>query len=90
VRAGPSGLTRFNRWLRGRSERYLLEATQADLARRYLDRGGPAHEGGLEEVFWLRLFVPVYRRLPWSMRQGVILALPGSHRRKWEDRTPRR
>ena len=55
----------FSQWLRGNSERYLLESAQAEMARRYLDRPGPPAEPGLGPLFWRRVFVPVYRRLPW-------------------------
>jgi hypothetical protein len=79
---------RFFEWVRGNSERYLLEAAQADLARRYLGRPGPVGPRGLQQLFWKRLFVPVYRRLPWSVRHAVILAMPGSHRRSWQRRGP--
>ena len=78
----------FNEWLRHNSERYLLEAAQEKLARRYLARPGPAHPGGPADFFWRRVFVPVYRLLPWRLRQSVIVALPGSHRRHWEQRSP--
>jgi hypothetical protein len=80
----------LNRWLRRNSERYLLEAAQEVLARRYLGRSGPVHGGGAADLFWRRLFVPVYRLLPWRLRQAVIVALPGSHRRHWEQHSPPR
>ena len=38
---------------------------------------------GPRELFWLRIFAPVYRMLPWSLRHKVMLAMPGSHRRQW-------
>ncbi len=77
----------FFEWLRRNSERYLLEAAQADMARRYLARPAPASGSGLEVFFWRRLFVPIYRRLPWRLRRAIILAMPGSHRR-WLGRAP--
>ena len=80
----------MNEWLRRNSERYLLEAAQERLARRYLGREGPVHEGGPRDFFWRRLFVPVYRLLPWGLRRSVIVALPGSHRRRWAERSPPR
>lgn len=78
----------LNEWLRRNSERYLLEAAQEKLARRYLGRPGPAHGGGAGDFFWRRLYVPVYRLLPWPLRRAVITALPGSHRRRWAQRSP--
>jgi hypothetical protein len=34
-------------------------------------------------MFWKYVFVPLYRRLPWKIKHFVILAMPGSHRRRW-------
>ena len=79
---------RFPEWLRRNSERYLMEAAQEELSRRYLGRGGPVGSGGPGVFFWRRIFVPVYRRIPWGWRRAIILALPGSHRRRWQDRSP--
>ena len=78
----------LNEWLRHNSERYLLEAAQEKLAQRYLGRPGPARRGGAADFFWRRVFVPVYRVLPWRLRQAAIVALPGSHRRHWKQRSP--
>jgi hypothetical protein len=70
-------------WLRRNSEHYLIEAAQADMARRYLGRM-PDHSGeGLVPAFWRRVYVPVYRRIPWAVRRRLIVAMPGSHRRTW-------
>jgi hypothetical protein len=77
------------RWLRANSERHLLERAQADMARRYLGRPGPAAEPGLVPALWRHVFVPVYRRLPWRLRRSLIQAMPGSHRRAWRTQTPR-
>src|SRR6266508_3312368 len=60
------------------------------MARRYLNRPGPVQEAGLGPFFWRRVFVPVYRRLPWELRRSVIQALPGSHRRRWQAQRPAR
>jgi len=35
------------------------------------------------DVFWQRVYVPAYNRLPWRLRAVVMKALPGSHRRTW-------
>ena len=45
------------------------------MARRYLNRPGPPAEPGLGPLFWRRVFVPVYPRLPWRLRRAVIRAL---------------
>ncbi|MGH3403631.1 MAG: hypothetical protein ACRDRJ_14205 [Streptosporangiaceae bacterium] len=76
-------MTRFFQWVRSNSQKYLLEAAQTDLASRYLGQPGPVSPPGLQVLFWKRLFVPLYRRLPWSIRRAIILAMPGSHRQGW-------
>ena len=73
----------FARWLRSNSEHYLLEAVQTDLARSYLGREGPVGARGPMPFFWRHVFVPVYRRLPWLLRQRLMQSMPGSHRRTW-------
>ena len=72
----------FGRWLRTTSEHYLLVAAHAKLARA---QGAPAPRPphGLKELFWLRLFAPVYAALPWSLRSRILRAMPGSHRKAW-------
>jgi hypothetical protein len=79
----------FNEWLRSNSERYLMEAAQEDQARR---RGlpPPRSDRGPMAFFWRRIFVPVYRLLPWSLRRFIMHLMPGSHRRRWEERAPPR
>jgi hypothetical protein len=71
-------LLRGATWLRRNSERYLMADAQAQMARRYLGREGPV---GVDNAFWRRVFVPVYRLLPWQLRNAVLRAMPGSHRR---------
>lgn len=73
----------FFLWLRTNSQKYLLEAEQADLALRYLGRPGPVGPRTPQVLFWKYVFVPLYRRLPWKVKHFVILAMPGSHRRQW-------
>jgi hypothetical protein len=75
-------VNRFFRWLRGNAEYHLLLSAQKDMARRYLDRGGPVSR---QNYFWGRLFVPAYRLLPWSLRHRIMSAMPGSHR-QWSRR----
>jgi hypothetical protein len=72
----------FTRWLRSNSEHYLLLDAQARMAARY-GRPGPPPAHGARELFWRRLFTPVYRRLPWKVRWRMIQRIPGSHRRTW-------
>lgn len=75
-------MNRFFWWLRTNSQKYLLEATQADLARRH-GRSGPVGRKTPQVIFWKYVFVPLYRRLPWSVKHKVITAMPGSHRQSW-------
>jgi hypothetical protein len=72
----------FFRWLRANSEHYLLVAAHRRLARA---NGGPAPRPprGIREIFWLRVFAPVYAALPWAVRSRIMRAMPGSHRRTW-------
>lgn len=72
-------------WLRTNAERYLMIAAEADIARRYARRG-PSRPSGLAGLFFLNIFVPVYRAIPWKVRSVLITAMPGSHRQTW---TPR-
>ncbi|MGH9117365.1 MAG: hypothetical protein ACRD0A_05675 [Acidimicrobiales bacterium] len=75
----------FPSWLRENSERYLLVAAQDRMAGKYGGRA-PVPEPGFKPWFFRRLFVPIYRRLPWPVRSKVIRAMPGSHRRTWARR----
>ena len=72
----------FSRWLRSNAEHYLLVAAQERVARTHGARG-PKPPRGLRELFWLRVFAPLYRTLPWRLRHKIMLAMPGSHRRQW-------
>jgi len=76
-------MIRFFRWLRTNSQKYLLEAVQADLAREQLGRPGPVGRRTPEVIFWKNVFVPLYRRLPWSVKHRIIVSMPGSHRKDW-------
>lgn len=77
----------FSQWLRGNSERYLLEAAQTEIARRYLPPERlPQQKSGA--FFWRRIFVPSYKLVPWSVRRAIMQLMPGSHRRAWKGREP--
>ena len=76
-------MTGFFYWVRTNSQKYLLEAVQADLAHRYLSRPPTVGRRTPQVLFWKYLFVPIYRRLPWTVKHAVIRAMPGSHRRPW-------
>jgi hypothetical protein len=72
----------FFRWLRRHAEHYLLIDAQRQIARQH-GALGPRSPHGPAEFFWLRIFAPAYRLLPWPLRHKIMLAMPGSHRRSW-------
>ena len=72
----------FFSWLRSNSEHYLLVAAHAKLATT-LGSPPPRPPKGLKEIFWLRVFAPTYALLPWPVRNRIMRAMPGSHRRTW-------
>jgi hypothetical protein len=76
---------RFARWLRTNSEHYLLIAAQGDVAARY-GRPCARPKEGVKGRFFLSVFAPIYRRLPWRFRSFVLQSMPGSHRRRWVPR----
>jgi hypothetical protein len=71
----------FARWLRARSEQQLMAAAERKVAQRHGLPAPPPPRG--IDVFWQRVYVPVYDRLPWRLRAVVMKAMPGSHRRTW-------
>jgi hypothetical protein len=75
----------FNAWLRTNAEHYLLVASQKKVAARYR-RPVQLPDEGVKGQFFLRVFVPVYRLLPWRFRSFVLQRLPGSHRQTWHPR----
>ncbi|MFZ2502035.1 MAG: hypothetical protein WAW88_05150 [Nocardioides sp.] len=72
----------FSGWLRSNSEHYLIIASQERIARRH-GIAGPKRFGGAKEFFWLNVFAPTYRVLPWKLRHAIMRSMPGSHRRDW-------
>ncbi len=73
----------FAEWLRVNSQRYLLEASEREMAQRYLGETPPLRGGGPGACFWRRVFVPAYRMVPWNVRRSLMQMMPGSHRRHW-------
>ena len=71
----------FARWLRATSEHYLMIAAQEKVAARY--GVPPPRQPRGRDVFWLRVYVPLYRALPWPVRLTLMRRLPGSHRMTW-------
>jgi hypothetical protein len=76
----------FSRWLRATSERYLMIAAQERLAAKYAIPPPRRPRGA--DFFWLRVYVPAYRAVPWRLRSAIMRRMPGSHRMTWtiEDR----
>jgi hypothetical protein len=72
----------FPQWLRANSEHYLLLDAQARAAAKY-GLAAPPPPARTRELFWRKVFVPVYRLLPWSVRRFTIGIMPGSHRQEW-------
>ena len=72
---------RFSRWLRATSERYLMIAAQRDIAAKY--GVPPPRRPRGAEIFWLRVYVPAYRAVPWRLRSAIMRRMPGSHRMTW-------
>jgi hypothetical protein len=60
-------------------------AAQRDVAARY-GRACPRPNEGVKGQFFLLLFAPIYRRLPWRFRSFVLQSMPGSHRKTWAPR----
>ena len=71
----------FSRWLRATSEHYLMVAAQERVVAKYHVTPPLPPRGA--QVFWLRIYVPAYRALPWRVRSAVMRRLPGSHRQTW-------
>ena len=79
----------FSRWLRATSEHYLMVAAQEKVAAKY--RVTPPARPRGREWFWLRVYVPLYRAVPWRARSAIMRRMPGSHRMTWtEAQRPRR
>ncbi|MCE2512739.1 MAG: hypothetical protein J4F50_09355 [Acidimicrobiia bacterium] len=78
----------FAQWLRSNSEHYLAIDAQRRTGARYGARM-PEKARSLRDRFWMHVFTPAYRLLPWGFRRRVIGALPGSHRRDWPVRSGR-
>jgi len=76
----------FTKWVREVSEAQLMAAAQRTVGQRYGVPPAPLPRG--LDIFWQRVYVPVYRRLPWSVRARVMRRMPGSHRQRWTPRPP--
>jgi hypothetical protein len=68
-----SGLEHFKARLRDRAEHHLrIEATRRLGAGKVPSTVKPYDTGG--DQFWRRVFVPLYRRLPWKVKQRAMTA----------------
>lgn len=79
------GLTR---WVRSKSEHYLMVDAEDKIASR-LGTRRPLRPKGVE-IFWRRIYVPVFHRLPPGLRDSIIAHMPGSHQKQWKQQPPLR
>lgn len=70
----------FTRWVRSTSEHHLLVVAQAKIARAH---GLTPLKPKGADVFWQKVYAPVFYALPYSLRARVANAMPGSHRQTW-------
>ena len=78
----------FFQWVRQTSEHYLMVDAQDRIGRK-LGARRPAPPHGTE-IFWRRVYVPVFHLLPQSVRDAMIARMPGSHRKRWPSEPPLR
>ena len=71
----------FLRWVRSTSEHHLLVVAQRRLAARYGTPPPPPPRGA--EIFWQRIYAPVFYLLPYPLRARIADTLPGSHQQRW-------
>jgi hypothetical protein len=83
-----SSLSDIKRTLRERSEHQLRVAVLSELGRGQPSTTEPYQEQGGR--FWKQVFVPVYRRVPWSTKEKAMGAL-GMTAKGWKapERKPR-
>jgi hypothetical protein len=69
-----SAVRQLQRRLRAQSEHHLRLAAMEELRRRHPEATAePYHASG--GAFWRWVFVPLYRRLPWTAKQRAMSAL---------------
>lgn len=79
----------FFGWVRRISEHYLMVDAQDKVAKR-LGTTRPRKPQGVVEIFWRRVYVPVFYFLPARLRDGMIARMPGSHGKSWPIEPPLR
>ncbi|MFD1237175.1 hypothetical protein ACFQ34_28160, partial [Pseudonocardia benzenivorans] len=72
----------FFGWLRHNAEHYLLVDSQQKMSQR-LGTAAPRPAKGGKEIFWRKIFTPLYAIMPWSLRSTIMKSMPGSHRKTW-------
>jgi hypothetical protein len=70
----------FTRWVRSVSQQQLMVAAQTAMAAR---AGLATRPPKGQDTFWQKVYAPVFHRLPHRLRDKVVAAMPGSHRRTW-------
>jgi hypothetical protein len=76
----------FFEWVRTNSEHYLMEASQREMAKKYMGTEPPVIGSTVKDIFFRRLFVHIYRLLPYKLTKLVMMAMPGSHHKDWGSR----
>ncbi len=72
-------MVRFFTWVRTNAQHFLLQDAHVRVAERH----GLARPPVKGPWFWTKVFVPVYRILPWGLRRRVMVSMPGSHKQRW-------
>jgi hypothetical protein len=69
------GLAHLKLRLRHQAEHHLRIAAMEEMRKRYsnVPTVEPYHESG--GLFWRRIFVPLYRVLPWALKERAMHAL---------------
>lgn len=76
----------FAERLRMAAEKYLREAAEEEMIKRYGDAcTRPFRSNGVVSVIIRRLAVPLFLRIPWSLRRQMILraSYPSGRRPDW-------
>ena len=76
----------FTRMVRVVSERALMVAAEREMALR--NGIPPPPPPKRMDLFWQKVYVPIYHRIPWPLRAKIMRRMPGSHRETWH--RPRR
>lgn len=71
----------FVQWVRRTSEHHLMVDAMDKVGHKLGGNTPPSPHGA--ELFWRRVYVPVFHRLPRGLREGMIARMPGSHRQTW-------